>query len=134
MKLVSVALACVCRKGRRPQIVGLQSSYRAGDCRCSLTFRVGSENIGGEIDCAADGSGQRCYGSWSGGGMLKNCSSSLVSHIHGSCESVPGKVGVDNVHHEPVKEKHDVLNIDVRHNGCINDDPERGFNLALLGR
>jgi hypothetical protein len=46
MKLVRVALVCVCRKGRRPQFVGLQSSYRAGDCRCSLTFRVGSENIG----------------------------------------------------------------------------------------
>jgi hypothetical protein len=36
--------------------------------------------------------------------MVDNCSSSLVSHINRSCEIGPGKVGVNNVHHEPVKE------------------------------
>jgi hypothetical protein len=67
------------------------------------------------------------------GGMFKNCSSSLVSHIHGSCESGPENVGVNNVHHEPVTDKHNVANIYVRHDGCVNNDPKLGFNLALLG-
>jgi hypothetical protein len=128
MKLASVALARVCHNGRRPQFVGLQGSYRAGACQCS------GENISGEMDRADYGRSRCCYGSWSGGGMSEKCSSLLVSHIHGSCESGPGKVGVENVHHEPVKDKHDAANIDVRHNGCVNDEPERGFNLALDGR
>jgi hypothetical protein len=134
MNLASIALARVCRKGRRPQFMGLQSGYRAGDCWCNFTFRVGCENIRGEIDRAADGSGRLCYGSWSRGGVFKNCSSSLVSHIHRSCESGPGKVGVDNVHHEPFKDKDDAVNINVRDDGCVNGKTDRGFNLALVGR
>jgi hypothetical protein len=66
--------------------------------------------------------------------MFKNFSSLLVGHIHGSCESGSGKVGFNNVHHEPVKDKHDMANIDARYDGCVNGEPERGFNLALVGR
>jgi hypothetical protein len=57
MQLASVALARVCHKVRHPQIMGLQSSYCSWDCRCSWTFHISCKKIGGEIDCAYDGSG-----------------------------------------------------------------------------
>jgi hypothetical protein len=86
---------------------------RSRDFWRSLTLRIDSENTTGEIDRAYGRSGRLGYGSSNERGMIENCSSLLVSHINRSCEIGTGEVGVDNVHHAPVKDKHDAVNINV---------------------
>jgi hypothetical protein len=49
MELSRVPLARVCRKGRLPKLVGLQSSDSSRGNRCSLALGIGGKDFNGEI-------------------------------------------------------------------------------------
>jgi hypothetical protein len=134
MELLRVALVRVRRKGRLPKLVGLQSSDGSRGNWCSLTFGIGGEDFSGKIERAGGNRGSSRFLTRGRlrGDLLGEASGSLVSHINSTCEIGPLKIGVRNVQHEPLKNKHDAANVVMSRNGFVNDVLEHGSNLGLI--
>jgi hypothetical protein len=134
MELSRVALARVCRKGRVPKLVGLQSSDSSRGNRCSLTLGIGGEDFNGKIECAVGNRGRSEFFTRGHAGryLLGESSGSLVGHINRVSEVGPLKIGVHNIQHEPLKNKHDTTNVMMGDNGFVKDVLKNDPNLGLI--
>jgi hypothetical protein len=132
MEMPRFALAHVRRKGRLPKLVGLQSSNGYRGNRCSLMFGIGDEDFSGEIERAGRNRGSSGFLARGclRGDLLGKASDSIVSHINRTCEIGLFKIGVRNVQHEPLKNKHDAANVVMIHNGFVKDVLKHGSNLG----
>jgi hypothetical protein len=133
MVLSRVARARVCRKGRLPKLVGLQISDSSRGNRCSLTLGIGGKDFNEKIECAGGNRGRSEFFTrgHTGRYLLGESSCSPVGRINRACEVGPLKIGVHNVQHEPLKNKHDATNV-MGNNGFIKDVLEHGPNLGLV--
>jgi hypothetical protein len=134
MELSRVALARVCRKGRLPKRVGFQRSDSSRDNRCSLTIGIGGEDFNGKIECAGGNRGRSEFFTRGHAGryLLGESIGSLVGHINRASEVGPLKIGVRNIQHEPLTNKHEATNVMMGDNGFVKDVLEHGTKLGFI--
>jgi hypothetical protein len=99
-----------------------------------LTLGIGGKDFNRKIKGTGGNRGRSEFFTRAHAGslLLGKSSGSLVGHIDRASEVGPLKVGVRNVQHEPLKNKHEATSGMTGHNGFVNDLLERGSNLGCI--